>query len=188
MNIDHCLNALCTIQKRTVTYNATTRQQTETWANEEITITGEVIGTGTGANSVFYTGLKAVSSVDKVFIDGVLKTVTTDYAVTVLNDTGNPATITFTAAPALGSSVTCDYKHKDSSQIRCRLDMASGGEKRVPKKIYERATHLMLMGYRTGLDYKDYRIISGGVTYNILMVTPAGGTTTHLELMLELVD
>jgi hypothetical protein len=109
MNIDHCLNTTCTIQKRTITYNATTRQQTEAWAD-------------------------------------------------------------------------------DTTGVRCRIDMASGGEKRLPKKIYERLTHLLFMGYRTGLNYKDYRIVQGGNTYNILLVTPAGGTTTHLELMLELVD
>lgn len=71
--------------------------------------------------------------------------------------------------------------------VPCRLDMNTGDERRTPKKIYEKATHLLTMGYREDLNYKDFKILLAGITYDILMITPGGGIKSHIELDLELV-
>lgn len=190
MNCDHIMNQPCTVQERTVTYNGNSGQQVQTWTNVGITLTASPIGTGTGALLIFTTGRKAVSAVTAVYVNGVLKATPADYSVSNLNDVALPATITFVigSVPALDAVITCTYTHKDSDCDICRLDMATGGEKRLPKKIYERVTHLMFMKYRTDLDYKEKRIKIGTTVYDILLVTPAGGIKSHVELAVELVD
>ena len=71
------------------------------------------------------------------------------------------------------------------TNVKCRLDMASGGERRKTNDILVKATHLLFIEHRTDIDELDYRVVCGGVTYNILLVAHAGGTTHHVEMYLE---
>lgn len=70
---------------------------------------------------------------------------------------------------------------------RCRLDMAGAGEIRIPKDIYDKATHTLYLRYISGITVLGHRIVVGGKNYNILRVSDAGGMQHHLELILELI-
>ena len=74
-----------------------------------------------------------------------------------------------------------------ASNVPCRLDMASGGEKRSANDILLRATHKLFLKYRTDLNFDEHRVVVGGDTFNILLISQAGGTTHHTELILEIV-
>lgn len=71
--------------------------------------------------------------------------------------------------------------------VRCRRDMASGGEVRVPNDIRSKVTHVFYFHYRTDLDEFDYRIDVGGTKYNIIRISNAGGQDHHTEIFAELV-
>ena len=74
-----------------------------------------------------------------------------------------------------------------ASSVACRLDQASGSERRLVNNVYVQATHILFIAYRTDLDEHDYRIIVGSDTYNILLVKNAGGEGHHTELELEII-
>lgn len=75
-----------------------------------------------------------------------------------------------------------------AADVPCRLDMAGGGERRVPEKIYTRYTHVLYMGYRTDISEDTQQIVIGSNTYNILRVSNAGGEDNHLEMELEIIE
>lgn len=72
--------------------------------------------------------------------------------------------------------------------VPCRLDQARGAEIRKADNVYIKATHMLFILYRTDLNEKDYRIVIGSNTYNILLVRQAGGMTNHTELDLEIIS
>jgi len=73
--------------------------------NDTGTITDESVGTGDGTTTVFnLANNNIVTGSEKIYIDDSLKTKDTDY--TINYDTGE---ITFTTAPANGSTITADY-------------------------------------------------------------------------------
>lgn len=87
--------------KRTVLANATT---TVTATFFPVRFNNEAVGTGDGIVVDFTLDNPAVASGVEVYIDGVLKTITTDY--TIVLATG---VITFLVAPAIGEVVTANY-------------------------------------------------------------------------------
>ena len=107
MSFKGLLNTTCTIQSKTVSYNASSREQEETWAD----------------------------------------------------------------------SVT---------SVKCRLDQATGTEKRTPIAIFSRVTHVLFMGFRT-LSSNTHRIVIDSITYNILLVSNASGEGHHIEAFLEVI-
>lgn len=64
----------------------------------------EAVGTGNGVVTVFTLDNPAVQAGVEVYVDGVLKTLTTDY--TIVLATG---TITFLVAPVNGAAITASY-------------------------------------------------------------------------------
>jgi len=74
-----------------------------------------------------------------------------------------------------------------ASSVKCRLTGARGGEQRSSNDILNKMTHKLFLVYRTDIDWKDYQIVIGSNTYNILIVIDAGGAGRHTELALEIV-
>jgi hypothetical protein len=73
-----------------------------------LAVTGETLGTGALIKE-FYTLNQNVLSVQKVYINGVEQTLTTEFSVSNLYQTRYGALITFVTAPALTDIITCDY-------------------------------------------------------------------------------
>jgi head-tail adaptor len=86
------------------------------------------------------------------------------------------------------------YGHQSDSwansatNVPCRLDGAMGGEQRFSNDIRDKVTHVLFLEYRTDITWDNSRIVIGSDTYNILLVTNAGGESHHLELALEKVE
>ncbi len=76
-----------------------------TYKTQEMSVTGESVGTGDGSTKEFLLDFYPVKSGSlTVYVDGVAKTEGTDYTVDY-----NTGKITFTTAPADGASITADY-------------------------------------------------------------------------------
>ena len=72
--------------------------------------------------------------------------------------------------------------------VACRLDQASGDEFRVLKETYTKATHVLYLRPRDyDIDPERHRIITEGQTFTIDYVSKGGGTTHHLEILLEII-
>ena len=75
-----------------------------------------------------------------------------------------------------------------ATSVKCRLDMASGqGEVRITNDRLSNTTHILFVEYRTDLNWWEYRVIADSITYNILLISQAGGMLHHTEILLELV-
>ena len=73
-----------------------------------------------------------------------------------------------------------------ATSVKCRLDMAGAGLVRKPEDIYNKATHLLFIEYRTDIDVVNFRIQIGSDNYTILQIADGGGKRNHhLELDLE---
>jgi len=105
---------------------------------------------------------------------GLLNTTCTIQKNTPVQDTTNYSMV----------SSWADY----ATSVKCRLDQASGGERRDPEDILSRMTHKLFILYRTDLAWKNYRIVIGSNTYVILLVIDGGGHGHHVELALELIQ
>ena len=82
-----------------------------TYKTQELSVTGEAVGTGDGATTEFLLDNYPVKSGSlTVYVDGVAKTEGTDYNVDY-----NTGKITFTSAPANGASITADYTYYKGS-------------------------------------------------------------------------
>jgi len=187
MSYSGLMNTYCTLQSRTKTQHATTHEMVEVWANAEMTVTDEGIGIGDASTKVFYTANEYVSEITVVYVNDVAKTVTTDYAVSQL-DSSSKAKITFVTAPALNANITCDYKHKDTLTIPCRLAVARGGVQSSGQGILSKRTHTLFTNYRTDVTWKGSRIVVGTETFEVLLIANAGGQAHHSEIALEIVE
>jgi len=83
-----------------------------TYKTQEMSVTGEAVGTGDGSTTEFLLDFYPVKSGSlTVYVDGVAKTEGTDYTVDY-----NTGKITFTTAPAAGASITADYIYYKGSK------------------------------------------------------------------------
>ena len=72
-----------------------------------------------------------------------------------------------------------------ASSVACRLEQASGGVRVSGNDILSKTSHILFLDYRTDIDWSDKRIVVGSNTFNILLVSDAGGEGHHLELSLK---
>lgn len=72
---------------------------------QDVAVTGEEVGTGDGTETEFwFANSNIIPGTQDIYLDGVKKTLTTDY--TIDNVTGK---VTFVTAPADGAEITADY-------------------------------------------------------------------------------
>lgn len=79
-----------------------------------------------------------------------------------------------------------------ASAVKCRFEPKGGGRVVGPQAIYEKASHILYMRARTGLNITtaDHRVDIAGEKYTILSVSmiPGKSYPSHLELLLEKVE
>jgi len=75
------------------------------------------------------------------------------------------------------------------SNIKCRLDTASGGVKSIPQIIYEKATHILFMNIIKGFSFDTgkYRVVIGNKNYEVILVANAGGNFSHWQIALTII-
>lgn len=119
-------------------------------------VINEAVGTGDGSNKSFSLDhTKVVNVSEKVYVDGTLKTKTTDY--TIDNYTG---AITFVTAPALNKAVTAHYQYIsgdlsfDSTAITNLITEAQAYVEKYTGQMFNTST--AFTEYQDGRAYKDF--------------------------------
>lgn len=83
---------------------------------------GEAVGTGDGATTDFDLGFSPTYA-HKIYIDGVLQVLTTDYTISTGTGTGGVDEVSFTAAPGIGEVITATYDNQVEGTAGREIDV-----------------------------------------------------------------
>lgn len=115
------------------------------YALESAAYVGLPVEIGTGAATVFDIPGKSTSS-QKIYVAGVLKTLTVDYTILTGGGAESSDRVQFVTAPALAAVITCDFT--GYIRIRCRFKNDT-----LSRQMFE------AMIYKTGLELQGLNFL-----------------------------